>query len=38
VKGKGVSYMENQLKFHGSVPDKREDIEKALSEIGGTRS
>jgi transketolase len=38
VKGKGVSYMENQLKFHGSVPDKKEDIEKALIEIGGTRS
>ena len=33
VKGKGVSYMENQLKFHGSVPDKPEDIQRALAEI-----
>jgi len=33
VKGKGVSYMENQLKFHGSVPDKPEDIARALAEI-----
>ncbi|HEV8639954.1 MAG TPA: transketolase [Methylomirabilota bacterium] len=39
VKGKGVSYMENQLKFHGSVPDKPEDIAKALAELGaGARS
>lgn len=39
VKGKGVSYMENQLKFHGSVPDKPEDIQRALAEIesGGSR-
>ena len=35
VKGKGVSFMENQLKFHGSVPDKREQIEQALREIQG---
>jgi len=33
VKGKGVSYMENQLKYHGSVPDKPEDIARALQEI-----
>jgi len=39
VKGKGVSYMENQLKFHGAVPDKPEDIAKALAELGaGARS
>ncbi len=35
VKGKGVSFMENQLRFHGSVPDKREQIEQALREIAG---
>src|SRR3989475_2569611 len=35
VKGKGVSYMENQLKFHGSVPDKPELIQQALKEIAG---
>ncbi|MBI4611627.1 MAG: transketolase [Candidatus Rokubacteria bacterium] len=34
VKGKGVSYMENQLKYHGSVPDKPEEIARALQEIG----
>ena len=33
VKGKGVSFMENQLKYHGSVPDTRERIEQALREI-----
>ena len=33
VKGKGVSYMENQIKYHGSVPDKPEDIARALAEI-----
>lgn len=39
VKGKGVSYMENQLKFHGAVPDKPEDIARALAELGvGSRS
>lgn len=39
VKGKGVSYMENQLKFHGAVPDKPEDVAKALAELGaGGRS
>jgi hypothetical protein len=27
--------MENQLRFHGSVPDKREQIEQALREIAG---
>ena len=39
VKGKGVSYMENQVKFHGAVPDKPEDIARALAELGlGSRS
>lgn len=33
VKGKGVSYMENQIKFHGSVPEKSEQIQQALQEI-----
>jgi len=33
VKGKGVSYMENQLKYHGSVPEKPELVQQALSEI-----
>jgi len=33
VKGKGVSYMENQIKFHGSVPEKAEQIQQALQEI-----
>jgi transketolase len=35
VKGKGVSYMENQLKYHGSVPDKSELVQQALKEIAG---
>ncbi len=35
VKGKGVSFMENPLEFHGSVPDRREQIEQALREIQG---
>ena len=38
VKGKGVSYMENQLKYHGTVPDKPEDVLKALAELSGGRS
>ena len=39
VKGKGVSYMENQVKFHGAVPDKPDDIARALAELGvGSRS
>jgi transketolase len=33
VKGKGVSFMENQLRYHGTVPDRRE-LEQALREIG----
>ncbi len=34
IKGKGVSFMENQAGWHGTAPSK-EQCEKALSEIGG---
>ena len=34
VKGKGVSYMENNPKYHGSPPASNEEYEQALSEIG----
>ena len=34
VKGKGVSYMENNVDWHGSVP-KGEQLETALKELGG---
>jgi transketolase len=34
VKGKGVSFMENEAGWHGSTPNK-EQCEQALSEIGG---
>jgi transketolase len=33
VKGKGVSFMEGQAKWHGKAPDK-EQLAKALSELG----
>ncbi len=33
VKGKGVSYMENTAKYHGSPPASREEYEKAISEL-----
>lgn len=32
VKGKGVSYMENNVEYHGKVPNKA-DTEKALAEL-----
>ncbi len=35
VKGKGVSFMENQASWHGTAPSK-EQCEQALKEIGGT--
>ena len=35
VKGKGVSYMENNPKYHGSPPASREEYEQALREIEG---
>ncbi|WP_027632018.1 transketolase [Clostridium hydrogeniformans] len=34
VKGKGVSFMENEAGWHGTAPNK-EQCEKAISEIGG---
>ncbi|SCY48812.1 transketolase [Alkaliphilus peptidifermentans] len=34
VKGKGVSFMENQVGWHGNAP-KKEEAEKALEELGG---
>jgi transketolase len=33
VKGKGVSYMENNPKYHGSPPESEELYQKALKEI-----
>ena len=32
VKGKGISFMENQLDWHGRAPNK-EEYEKALAEL-----
>lgn len=34
VKGKGVSFMENQVDWHGKAPS-REQMKKALEELGG---
>jgi transketolase len=34
VKGKGVSFMENALSFHGKTPNE-EESKKALKELGG---
>lgn len=34
IKGKGVSFMENEASWHGSAPNK-EQCEQALKEIGG---
>ncbi len=34
VKGKGVSFMENEASWHGTAPSK-EQCEKAIAEIGG---
>lgn len=36
VKGKGVSFMENQASWHGTAPSK-EQCEEALKEIGGEK-
>lgn len=33
IKGKGVSFMENQAKWHGKAPNK-EELEAALKELG----
>ena len=34
IKGKGVSFMENQVGWHGKAPNA-EEVEKALADIGG---
>lgn len=34
VKGKGVSFMENQCEWHGTAPSS-EQVEKALGDLGG---
>lgn len=36
VKGKGVSYMENQAGWHGAAPNK-EQTEQAIEELGGAK-
>jgi transketolase len=36
VKGKGVSFMENEASWHGTAPSK-EECEKAVKELGGDR-
>jgi transketolase len=36
IKGKGVSFMENEAAWHGNAPSK-EQCEQALAEIGGNR-
>ena len=37
IKGKGVSFMENQASWHGRAPSE-EQLQQALSELGGRRS
>ena len=34
IKGKGVSFIENQAKWHGIAP-KKDELEKALKELDG---
>ena len=34
IKGKGVSYMENNYAWHGAAPNK-EQYEQAMKELGG---
>lgn len=36
VKGKGVSFMEDQLKYHGA-PLSKDELKKALAELGGVK-
>jgi transketolase len=36
IKGKGVSFMENQVGWHGNAP-KKDEAERALEELGGAR-
>lgn len=38
VKGKGVSFMENEPAWHGSVAIKTEELEQALSELGASET
>jgi len=33
IKGKGISFMENEVEWHGKAP-KKEEVEKALKELG----
>jgi transketolase len=35
VKGKGVSFMENNVGFHGKAPNRKE-YEQAMRELGGS--
>ncbi len=35
IKGKGVSYMENNPKYHGAPPKNEDEYNQALMEIGG---
>lgn len=37
VKGKGVSYMENNPKYHGSPPASQEEYDLAIKEIGASK-
>ena len=37
VKGKGVSYMENNQKYHGSPPASEEEFQRAIQEIGALK-
>lgn len=36
VKGKGVSFMENQASWHGTAPNQ-EQLEQSISELGGAK-
>lgn len=36
IKGKGVSFMENQVGWHGNAP-KKEEAQQALKELGGAK-
>ncbi len=36
VKGKGVSYMEGNYKYHGAPPANPEEYQKAIAELGGS--
>ncbi len=37
IKGKGVSYMENNPKYHGSPPASQEEYDRAIKEIGASK-